>query len=78
MDQPTSVPLADCRRERDSNAQELRHIHRAAEQPIERLAARVFEHQRQATIASGKGQRPRRPVKVEVSPQCVFMLEALE
>jgi hypothetical protein len=52
--------------------------HRAAEQPIERLAARVFKHQRQATIASGEGQRPRRPIRVDDSPQRVFVLEALE
>ena len=55
VDEAMPVDLADCGRERDRDAQELRHIHRLAEQLIERLAAGVLEHQRHAAVVAGQG-----------------------
>ena len=78
MDQPLRVQLADSRREWDGNAQEFRHLHRPAEQPLERLATGVRQHQHVPDLAPEELDRSRRPVAVEVGPQRVFMLEAPE
>jgi hypothetical protein len=78
VDQPAHVHLADCRRERDRDAQKLRHIHRLAEQLIERLAAGILEQQRRSIAFAAKRERPRRPRGVERVPQFIFMGKAIE
>jgi hypothetical protein len=72
------VQLADGHGKRDRKAQEFRHLHRPAEQPLERLAAGVSQHQHEPALAPQELDRLRRPVAVEVSPQSEFVLEALE
>ena len=78
VDQPAQVHLADCGRERDRDAQELRHIHRLAEQLIERLAAGVLEHQRHAAVVAGQGYRPDSPLGIQFGLEVMFMFEPLE
>jgi hypothetical protein len=46
--------------------------------PLQRLAPRVLEHQRQSILATNKLDWPRRPLEVEVSSEGVFLLEPLE
>jgi hypothetical protein len=78
MDQSARVHLANRRREGNGDTQELPYFQRPAEQPLERLAAGVLEHQHEPSFAANKPDRPRRPVGVKISPQRVFMLEMLE
>ena len=78
MDQPPRVQPADGRRERDGKAQEVRHLHRPPEQALERLATGVSQHQHEPALAPEELDRPRRPVAVELGPQRIFMLEALQ
>ena len=69
---------AECGRERDRDAQELRHIHRLAKQLIERLAAGVLEHQRHAAVVAGQGYWPDSPLGIQFGLEIMFMLEPLE
>ena len=46
--------------------------------PLERLATGVSQHQHEPALAPEELDRSRRPVAVEVGPQRVFMLEALQ
>ena len=78
VDQPACVHLGDGVGKRDGDAQERRDIQRLAEQPLERLPAGVLEHQGGPDLATDESDRTRRPVGVEVNPQRVFMLDALE
>jgi hypothetical protein len=72
------VQPADGHGKRDRKAQEFRHLHRPAEQPLERFATGVGQHQHKPTLAPDELDRLRRPIAVEVSPQSEFVLEALE
>ena len=78
MDQPPRMQPADGRSERDSNAQEFRHGHRPTKHALKRLATGISQHQHDPDFASEEFDRLRRPVAVEVGPQRVFMLEALQ
>ena len=53
-------------------------LHRRADEPLERLAARILEQQRRPTAFAGKLQRPRRPCAVELVLQFIFVGEAFE
>ena len=64
--------------ERDSDAQELLHIHRAAEQSIKRLATGILKHQRHAIIASDERLRPSCPGRVERGPERVFVFKPFD
>ena len=59
-------------------AQEAPHLHRRAEQPVERLAARILEHQHGPTVFAHELQRPRRPCAVQLILQPIFVSEAIE
>ena len=63
---PALVKLADSRGNADGEAQEASHLHGCAEQPIERLAPRILEHQHDPTGVAHEAQRPHRPRPVEL------------
>jgi len=44
-------------------AQEAFHLHRRAEQPVERLAAQIVKQQGRSTAFTDKRQRPRRMLR---------------
>ena len=75
VDDASLMHLADRGHEWNGDAQELRHPERHAQEAIERLAPRVFEHQRHPPPAGGECQRPRGPVGIERGPEFVFVLE---
>ncbi len=59
----------------DRQTQEGAHLHGLAEQPIERLASGVFEHQNGATLVPRKRERPRSPLRIELGRQRILVLE---
>ena len=78
VDEAALVELAERRRDADGEAQEASHFHGRAEQPVERLAARILEHQHGPTAFAHELQRPHRPRPVELILQPVFVSEAIE
>ena len=51
VDEAALVKLAQSRGNADGEAQEASHLHRCAEQPVERLAAGILEHQHGPTAS---------------------------
>jgi hypothetical protein len=78
MNKPALMHSADCIRERDRDAQELRYFQWSAEQSIERLASGVLEHQRHAIILATQRDWPRRPGSIKFSLERKFMFEPLD
>ena len=78
VDEAALVRLAQRGGDADREAQEASHLHGRAEQPLERLAARILEHQHRPTAFALKRQRPRRPAAVQLVLQFVFVGEAIE
>ena len=78
VDEPALVQLTESVGDVDREAQEAPHLHGLAEQPAERLAARVLEHQHGPTGIAHELQRPRRPRLVELILEFVFMRESIE
>src|SRR5262249_38567543 len=72
------VKLAESRCNRDGEAQKVPHFHRRAEQPVERFAARILEHQHGPSGIADEVQRPRRPRPVELVLQFEFMGKTIE
>ena len=78
VDEAAPVHLAERRRERDGDAQELRHLQRPAEQAIERLAAGILEHQHRAAVVARKRERSHRPFSIKFGLEGIFVFEPLE
>ena len=78
VDEAALVRLAQRGGDADGEAQEASHLHRFADESLERLAARILEQQRCSTAFAGKRERPRRPCGVEFVPQFIFVSEAIE
>ena len=78
VDEAALVELAQSRGDADGQAQEASYLHGRAEQPVERLAARILEHQHGPTGVAHELQRPHRPCPVELILQLVFVREAIE
>ena len=79
VDQTAGMHPADGDGERNRDAQESRHIQgTAAEKPVERLAAGILQHQGHTSVARCERYGTRRPSRIELVPQRVFILEALE
>ena len=72
------MDLAQGRGDLDGEAQEASHLHRGAEQPGERLAARIFEHKNGPAALLHELQRLRRPGAVQFVLQSIFVREAIE
>ncbi len=75
VDETSLVHLADRGHEWNGDVQELRHLKGLAQEPIERLAPGILEHQRHSTTAGGECHGPRGPVRIERGPELVFVLE---
>ena len=58
---PRSWTLPRAVGDTDGESQEASHLHRRTENPIERLAAGVLEHQHGPTMIAHELQRPHRP-----------------
>src|SRR6266536_2810630 len=78
VDEAALVELAQSRGNADGQAQEASHIHGRAEQPVERLTARILEHEHGRTGVAHEVQRPHRPPPVQLILQFVFVDEAIE
>ena len=78
VDETALVQLAERGRDADREAQECSHLHGRAEQPVERLAARVLEHQHGPAALAHELQRPHRPRTVQLVLQAVFVSKAIE
>ena len=72
------MDLAERGGDADGEAQEASHLHRCAEQPIERLAAGILEHQHDPAAVSHELQRSHRPRAVQFVLQSIFVSEAIE
>ena len=72
------MKLAQSRGNSDSQAQESSYVHWPIEQTLKRLAAQIIEHQHGPTGVAHEGERPRRPCRVELILQLVFVREAME
>ena len=78
VDEAALVRLAQRGGDADGEAQEASRLHRRADQPLERFAARILEQQRCSTAFADQRERPRRPCGVELVPQFIFVGEAIE
>jgi hypothetical protein len=72
------VELAHSRGHTDGQAQEASHLHGRAEQPLERLAARILKHQNGPTTFAYEFQWSHRPRTVQLILQPEFAGEAIE
>ena len=78
MDQPAQVNLASVAGDPDGEAQEISNVHRLTEQPVERLAARIFEQQAPFDRASRLSASGRAAHAAQLVPQFIFVGEAIE
>src|SRR6202048_3172202 len=78
VDQTTLVEFVQSNADADGNVQEAADLHRRAEQPLERLAARILEHEYGPTAFALKLQRPHSPRTVKLVPQSVFLIKAID
>ena len=62
----------------NGEAQEASDLHRRADQPGERLAARIFEHENGPGAILHELQRLRRPGAVQFVLQSIFVCDAIE
>ena len=78
VDEAALVGFAQGGGDADGEPQEARQLHRRAEQPSERFAAGILEHQHRPTLFADEFERPRRPVAVQLVPQFIVVDEAAE
>ena len=78
VDEAPLVELAQRGRQADGHAQERRNLPRLSQEPIERLAAGVLEHEHRPTLATNQRERPSRPVGVKLVPKRIFVLKPLQ
>ena len=78
MDEAALVKLAQCCGDADGEAHRTAHRHRRAEQPLERLTARILKHQQRPTAFAHQLQRPHRPRAIEFAFQFEFVSEPVE
>ena len=69
---------AECPRERDRDAQEMRYVQWSAKQSIERRTAGILKHQRHTVIIVRKRDRSRRPLGVKFGLERIFVLKSLD
>ena len=78
VDDAALVQLAQCRDDADGEAQEACNLHRCAEQSVQRLAARILEHQHDLAALAHQLERAHGPGAVELVPQSIFVGEAID
>ena len=72
------MDLREGRGDRDGEAQKAPHLHGPPEQPVQRLAAGVLEHQHGPTAFADELERSHRPRPVQLVLQSVFVSKAIE
>jgi hypothetical protein len=78
MYETSFMHLAQRTRERDRDAQEFGYFQGSAEPPIEGLATRILQHQRQAAVVAGQRDGPGRPGSTYFGAEPIFVFETLE
>jgi hypothetical protein len=78
MDQPSSVKLTDCARQRHRESEELSDLHRLPDKAIERLTSCVINNEHRLSALAHQFQRPQCPRTVQVLPKFEFMREAID
>src|ERR1700682_5272683 len=78
MDQASLMHSAECSRERDRDAQEMRYLQWSAKQSIERRTAGILKHQRPAPVVVRKCDGSRRPVGVKFGLERIFVFKPLD
>src|SRR5262245_61158781 len=78
VDEASLVDLGEGHGDADGEAQERSRLHRAAEEPGERFAPRVLEHQHGAPVLVYELQRPRCPPTIQFVLQSVFVRQAFQ
>ena len=63
------VQPGDCSCESDTEAQELRQLHRPGKEPIKGFTSRIFKYERYLSPSLRKSQRTHRPGRVQFAPQ---------
>ncbi len=72
------VGLAQGHGDADREAKEAPRLNGRADEPSERLAAVILEHQHGTTVFAHEFQRPRRPSAVQLIFQLIFVREPIE
>ena len=72
------MELAQSHGNTNGQAQEASHLDGRAEQPVERLATRILEHQHRPTALAHEVQRPHGPRAIQLILQAVFVGQAIE
>ena len=72
------VDLAERASQGNRGAQDRRQITGSTEHAIDRLAARILEHEHHALLVPDERQRPHRPCGIELGREGIFVLEAFE
>src|SRR3982074_2124992 len=78
MDKAPLMHLAECPREWDRDAQEMRYVQWSAKQSIDRRTAGILKHQRQAVVVVRERDGPRRPVSVKFGFEGKFVFKPLD
>ncbi len=78
MDEASAVHSADGGGNGDCEAQEAPRFQRRADQPIERLACRILEHQCDATTLAPQLEWARRPRAFQLVLQPKFVCKTIE
>src|SRR5215469_6603541 len=78
MDKTAPMDLGERCRNADGETQEAFYLQGHPEQPVERLTARILEHQYGATPVARKLQRAQRPHTAQLILQAIFVREAIE
>src|SRR6202790_758173 len=78
MDQASLVHSAERTRERNRDAQEMRHVQWPAKQSIERRTAGILKHQRHAVVVVRQRERSRCPVSVKFGFERIFVFKPFD
>jgi hypothetical protein len=78
VNQASLMHLAERRRQRNRDVQEMRRVERPAKQPIERRTPGILKHQRYAAVAVCQRDRSCRPVSFKFALERVFVFKPLD
>jgi hypothetical protein len=72
------MDLAEGSCDTDGELEESRDLHRFAEEPVERLAARILEHQHRLIAVTNEFERSDGPRTLQVIFESIFVRETLD
>jgi hypothetical protein len=78
MDQPSSVKLTHCARQRHRQSEELSHLHRLPDKAIKRLASCVINREHRLSTLAHQFEGLQCPRTSQVLPKFEFMREAID